>query len=139
MWVYLFWALWIRDTENQDGKRIERSVNWPEAQGRIVGSRVVWSHVEIKYEYWVFAERYEAVYNISLGPALISGVGLTGAMEARRLNREAKRNMRDFPVGSKVIVRYNRSNPRESVLYCKGEVQPPAEGPKIEPHFLTLK
>lgn len=139
MWAYLLWALWIRSDESEGEKRLERSVNWPEAQGRVLGSRLVWSHVEIMYEYWVFAERYESVYKIRLGPVLISSVGLTGVMEARRLNREAKRNMADFPVGSKVIVRYNRSNPFESVLYCKGEVRPPAEGPKIEPHFLTLK
>jgi hypothetical protein len=33
------------------------------------------------------------------------------------------------------VIRYNPAKPEESVLYCKGEVQAPGDGAKVEPHF----
>jgi hypothetical protein len=72
-WIYLIpfwpfaffgiWAFWNAMRENRDARSIERSLGWPETQGRVVGGSVVWGHVEIKYEYSVSGRRHEGTYS----------------------------------------------------------------------------
>ncbi len=69
----LIWALWNMVRDTQDEKKVERSVNWPEVQGEVISSKMVWGHVEIRYEYWLFAEKYEGAYKISLHPVVPGG------------------------------------------------------------------
>jgi len=137
--VFALWALWNIARDNWDEKRMERGIEWPEVQGRVTVSKMVWGHVEIRYEYWMFAKRYEGVQKIGLGPVAVGGKGGTSLRSAAALGNEAKGYMADFPVGAKVIVRYNKGKPEESVLYCAGEVGPPRSNePKVEANFVTL-
>jgi hypothetical protein len=137
--VLLFWAIWKMARDSKDEKEVERSLTWPEVQGKVISSKTVWAHVEIAYEYWVLAQRYEGVHKIALRPVAVGGTGTASARSAEALTTEAKGYMADFPVGAKIIVRYNGSNPQESVLYCSGEVKPPGDGAPVEPHFMTTE
>jgi hypothetical protein len=56
----------VRDS--LDEKRVQRSTNWPETQGIVVNSQVVWAHVEVRYEYWISSESYKETYELSLRP-----------------------------------------------------------------------
>ncbi len=128
----------VRDSG--DEKKMESSVNWPEVQGEVISSKMVWGHVEVRYEYWLFAERYEAAYKISLHPVVPGGKGWSSLRSAAKLGAEGSEYMAQYPVAEKVVVRYNHSKPGESVLYCKGEVGPgSSDGPKVEAHFVTLE
>jgi|SRR5580658_1624002 hypothetical protein len=127
------WVFWNAMRENRDAKSIERSLGWPETQGRVVGGSVVWGHVEVRYEYKAGGQWREGTYTEGLPPQAPSGSG--GALAARRVKYAAERYLAKYPVAANVIVRYNPENPEESVLYCKGEVHPPGDGPKVEPHF----
>jgi [ribosomal protein S5]-alanine N-acetyltransferase len=137
--VLLLWTIWKITRDSKDEKEVERSLTWPEVQGTVISGKTVWAHVEITYEYWVLAQRYEAVHKIALRPVAVGGTGITSARSAEALTTEAKGYLADFPVGAKIIVRYNRSNPQESVLYCSGKVKPPGEEPTVEPHFMTME
>lgn len=141
VWVVGLWAMWKMFRDGRDAKTMERATNWPEVQGVILSNNVGWAHVAVRYEYWLFAERHEGLYKINLTPVPVgAGAGTGAARSARALGDEAKRYQADFPVGAKVIVRYNRSNPQDSVLFCIGEIKPASPNdPKIEPHFTTLE
>jgi len=137
--VFLLWALWNIARDSWDEKRMERGMEWPEVQGHVTASKMVWGHVEIRYEYWLFAKRYEGVHKISLKPVVMGGMGWESLRSAAALGNEGKGYMADFPMNAKVIVRYNKEKPEESVLFCAGEVGPPrANEPKVEAHFVTL-
>jgi hypothetical protein len=116
-------------------------VDWPDAQGKVISSKIVWGHVEILYEYWPFAERHEGVHKISLKPVAAGGRGWEALKSARNFTDEADGYMADFPVGAKVIIRYNPSKPQDSVLYCAGEVcsHDSSETNVEPPHFITLE
>ena len=138
--IFAIWALWNMLRDSRDEKSMKRSLQWPEAQGRIISSKMVWGHVEIAYEYWVFAERFQGLYKINLRPVIPGGTAMDSLRAAKQLGVEGKENMAQYPAGTKVIVKYNREKKEESVLYCKGEVGPPdTEGPKVEAHFVTLE
>ena len=53
---------------------MERIVGWPETQGTVTGSRIVWAHVEVAYEYSISSGRYTGKYKINLrvGPRSIA-------------------------------------------------------------------
>ena len=139
-WFMLIWGAWNWVRDGQDERRIKRSLDWPEVQGNVIGSRIVWGHVEIRYEYWIFAERHEGVHKFSLTPVPAGGRGGTALRSAERLGKEGNSYIADFPIDGKVILRYNRAKPAESVLYCAGELKPvdPNET-KIDVHLVTLE
>ena len=121
LWPILFtviWAIWNATRDSRDEKLVERSLAWPEAQGIVVSSRVVWAHVEVKYEYVVSSGRYTGKYKMNLPPSPPDKYART----VTRANAEAKLDIAEYPPDSKVIVRYNPQRPSQSVLYCKGEV-----------------
>src|SRR5207245_2234852 len=101
----------------RDEKLMERSLGWPEAQGFVVASTVVWAHVEVRYEYLIKDGRYSGKYkmNLPVGPPDHY------ARTATRMNNDAKADLADYPPDAPVIIRYNPKNPKESVLYCRGE------------------
>jgi hypothetical protein len=139
-WPFAFfgiWAFWNAMRENRDAKSIERSLHWPETQGRVMGGSVVWGHVEIKYEYNVSGRRHEGTYSEGLPPQAPGGNAARGA--AFRLSKAADRYLAQYPAGSNVVIRYNPAKPEESVLYCKGDVQAPGDGPKVEPQFTVTE
>jgi hypothetical protein len=130
------WGLLKTAIETREEKRITRSVAWPEVQGKITRVDLVWAHIAIQYEYKALGKWLEGTYRVHLGPFVPSGWHVAAAAG---INRGLAGYSKEYAVGSKIIVRYNPANPAESVLYCKGEPKTATEGPKIEPHFLTLK
>ena len=150
-WVYLvalwplgffcIWAFWNMMRDSREEKSMERSLNWPEKQGRVLRSKTVWGHVEVVYEYWVLGKNYEGRYKINLPPQAPGGRAMESVRAARRLITAANEDLAEYPVGAKVVVRYNPVNPTESVLYRKGEVSPHAadEVKPEPPQFVTLE
>jgi hypothetical protein len=130
------WAIWnmVRDSRNE--KLMERSLAWPEAQGRVVSSKVVWAHVEVTYEYSISGGHYIGKYKMNLPPGPPDNFGRT----ATRMMEEARQDIADFPAGAEVIIRYNPEQPEQSVLYCRGEIcrNNTGQGSSVAPKFLTL-
>jgi hypothetical protein len=121
LWPLLFvivWAIWNMTRDSRDEKLIERSIDWPEAQGTVVSSRVVWAHVEVMYEYSISSGRFTGKYKMNLPPGPPDKFGRT----ATRMNEEARVDIADFPPGTNVIIRYNPQQPSQSVLYCTGQI-----------------
>jgi uncharacterized protein DUF3592 len=121
LWTLLFvgiWAIWNMVRDSRDEKLLEHSLAWPETQGRVMSSRVVWAHVEVKYEYSISSGRYTGKYKMNLPPGPPDRRGRTGT----RMMAEARQDIADFPPGANVVIRYNPQQPQKSVLYCKGEV-----------------
>ncbi len=139
LWPLAFvgiWAIWNIARDSRDEKLVERSLGWPEAQGIVVASRVVWAHVEVTHEYLVGSVRYKGSYKLNL-PV---GAPDRYARTAIRMNNEAKADLADYPPDAKVIIRYNPKNPKESVLYCRGEINKDktSESTGETPTFITL-
>ena len=139
LWTLLFvgiWAIWNTVRDSRDEKLVERSLTWPETQGRVMSSRVVWAHVEVKYEYSISSGRYTGKYKMNLPPGPPDKRGRT----ATRMITEAQQDIGDFPSGANVVIRYNPQQPQQSVLYCRGEISRDDTGrsPSIPPEFITL-
>src|SRR5689334_2656621 len=132
----LIWAIWNIARDSRDEKLVERSLGWPEAQAIVVASSVVWAHVEVKYEYLVKGTRYSGTYkmNLPVGPPD------RYARTATRVSNEAKADLADYPPDTRVIIRYNPKDPKQSVLYCLGEINKdkPSEDVGETPKFITL-
>jgi hypothetical protein len=84
IWVLVLWAIWKIARDRRDAQSVEHAAGWPEVQGKIISSKVVWAHVEVAYEYWVFTERHEGIHKIALMPVPVGGTGLQSARAARR-------------------------------------------------------
>jgi uncharacterized protein DUF3592 len=133
-WVYLVaswpvgfygtWVLWNALRDRSDKKSVERSLGWPEQEGYVVSSKIVWGHVQVDYKYWVSGEGHEGRHKFSLPP---EGAGGVVTIAARLFMNAANKHMGEYPAGAKVVVRYNPAKPEESVLYSKAEVNQPAE------------
>ena len=139
LWTLLFvgiWAIWNVVRDSRDEKLVERSLAWPEAQGKVMSSRVVWAHVEVKYDYSIASGRYEGKYKMNLPPGPPDRFGRTGT----RMKAEAQQDIGDFPPGTNVVIRYNPQQPQQSVFYRKGEISGDGTGrsPGIPPEFITL-
>jgi hypothetical protein len=139
LWPIAFvviWGIWNMVRDSLDGKRVLRAKDWPEAQGVVASSRVVWAHVEVIYEYWIASGSYKGRYKLSLQPVVPDHY----ARGAARTNAEAGEDLAEYPPGTKVIVRYNPQRPQESVLYCKGSLAAgPSDGASgIAPEFIVL-
>jgi Protein of unknown function (DUF3592) len=131
-WVYLvaswpicfygIWVLWNAVRDRSDRKSVERSLAWPEEQGYVVSSKIVWGHVEVDYKYWVSGEDHEGKRKFNLPPA---GVGGVITIAARLFMNAANQHMDEYPAGAKVVVRYNPAKPEDSVLCRRSEVSQP--------------
>ncbi len=140
LWPVIFagiWAIWNMVRDSRDERLVERSLAWPEAQGKVVTSKVVWSHVEVRYEYSISSGRYQGRFKINLPVGAPDRYGQTAA----RMNGEALQDMADFPPGANVIVRYDPQKLEQSVLYCRGEISRDvfAKGSGALPKFFTLR
>jgi len=131
-----FWAIWNMRRDSRNEKLMERSLAWPEVQGRVVSSKIAWAHVEVKYEYSIPSGRYMGKYKINLPAGVPDRYGQT----ATRMTEEAKQDIADFPTGADVIIRYNPQQPDQSVLYCKGEIGREGihQGSAVPPKLFTL-
>lgn len=114
IWFVIVWAIWNSRRTERDAKLVERSLAWPEAQGIVITSKVVWAHVEVAYEYHALGATYTGKYEMGLEPVAPGGLSGMGAY-----NREARQGLNQYPSGVSLIIRYNPLNPSESVLYCR--------------------
>ena len=132
----LVWAVWNSLRETKDQKKLLTSLQWPETQGRVTGNEVVWAHVRVTYEYSVAGITYCGRYDISLAP-VVPGRSVTAV---KTLNAEAQDALTKFPIGTRVVVRYNPARPEESVLYCSAGPIPAQNnsGPMNAPTFVSL-
>jgi Protein of unknown function (DUF3592) len=118
LWPIAFtvmWAIGNMARDSKDEKLLERSLTWPETQGVVISSRIVWGHLEVKYEYSLPSGNYVGKYKLNLSPAPPGGF----SQAAARTAREAKQLIQEYPNGTDVIVRYAPQRPGDSVLYCK--------------------
>jgi hypothetical protein len=116
----ILWAIWNNLRDSGDEKRVEKSLNWPETQVIVLSTEVEWAHVQVNYEYLVAGTKYQGKYEISLSPVAPDQYGRGVA----RLNAEVKQEMDDYPPGCGVVIRYNPTDPSESVLFCRsGKIQ----------------
>lgn len=140
IWLVVIWALWNMRRDSKDERMIQRSLDWPETQGKVVNSGVSWAHVEVSYEYHAGGSRYLGSYQINLSPVVPSSVGTGSAALAQRYNREAGEALRDFYPGKTIVVRYNPKKPSESVFYYRGEVSSSTQeqASSAAPNFVVL-
>jgi len=118
LWPLLFaaiWAIWNMMRDSRKEKKALRSTDWPEVQGKVQSSKIVWGHYEVTYEYAVNTKSYSGSYEINLSPAVPDRF----ARGATKMLAEAKQDLADFPVGSSVIVKFNPMDPQQSVLLCR--------------------
>ena len=105
----LGWAILRMARDSFDVKMLERSIDWPKVEGKVISNVRVWSHAEVEYEYTVSTRRYPGMYTIPL-------------YKQSRFNSPAKSAkeleecLASFPPGSNIVVRYNPEKPSESVL-----------------------
>ena len=140
MWLLIVWALWNMRRDSRDEKLVRRSLDWPETQGKIIGSKVSWAHVEVSYEYHADGVRYPGSYQINLRPVVGSSTGTGATAMAREYSRESNEALREFYPGKSIVIRYNPKKPSESLFYCAGEVSKSdqKQGDGVEPKFLVL-
>jgi hypothetical protein len=139
LWPLAFLAIWaIRNSfrDSRDEKLVEQSLAWPEAQGKVIQSKVAFAHVEVSYQYSVAGLDYTGIYKISLTPVAPDQYG----RGATRMNSEAGQDVADYPAGANVIIRFNPQAPSQSVLYCSGEITRPSnsDSKSAAPKFVTL-
>jgi hypothetical protein len=122
--LLIAWAISnaIRDTKNE--RATLKSLNWPETRGHVVSSKVVWGHVSVSYNYTVETREYAGRYKMNLPPRIPNK---DGGDNGREFLAEAKQAVNDYPVGSKLLIRYNPARPQESVIYCSDEDLPEAD------------
>lgn len=114
IWFVIVWAIWNSLLGRRDTELVEKSLAWPETQGTVTASKVVWGHVEVAYQYHVSGTTNNGKYEISLSP--VAPGSLVGSAE---FGREAREDIELYPPGAFLIIRYNPENPTESVLYCR--------------------
>jgi hypothetical protein len=111
----LGWAIFRVLRDSRGAKLLQRSVDWPQAQGTVITNLQVWSHVEVEYEYSVSKRRY-------LGPYVIPLYKQSRFNSPADSSSEIAQWLGTFPPGSNILVRYNPKKPDESILYCRGEL-----------------
>ncbi len=109
------WAIWNLLRDGSDEKEVVKNLAWPETQGTVTATEVMWAHVEVAYKYSVASTEYTGKFEISLPPQVPDRNGLGAA----RLNASAHLEMADYPPGSGLVIRYNPNNHSESVLFCR--------------------
>lgn len=122
----------MRDSRQE--KTALRSTDWPEVQGKVQSSKILWGHYEVTYEYVVNGKSHSGSYEINLSPAVPDRF----ARGARKMLEEAKQDLADFPVGSNVIIKFNPQDPQQSILLCRDTAADakPHENSSSSPKFL---
>jgi hypothetical protein len=128
-----FWAVWNILRDGRKEKEDLRAADWPEVQGRVLSSEVVWGHFEVKYEYIANGQYRQGTHVLNLPPAVPDHCG----QGAARNIAEAAQDKRDFPPGALLIVKYNPQRPEQSILLCRSKITP-HDIEQEAPKFLTL-
>jgi hypothetical protein len=102
-------------TDHRDTRLLERSIDWPEVQGKVISNVQVLIHAEVEYDYTVSSKRYTGVYKILLYKQSRFNSPAESANEIAEC-------LASFPPGSNVVIRYNPRRPAESVIYRRGEI-----------------
>ena len=123
--VILFWGsffgIWLLGNalrENHDERLLLKSISWPQTQGSVTSSRIVWAHLEVAYEFPANGQRFTGSYTVGMPATLPTFIGM-GVIA-----RATKNFLGDYPVGTKLLVRYNPLDPTESVLYSRDPASP---------------
>jgi hypothetical protein len=111
----LGWAILRIARDSLDAKVLERSIDWPEVEGKVISNVQVWSHSRVEYEYAVSTRRYTGMYTI----ALYNQSRFNSPAESAKEFAEC---LASFPPGSNILVHYNPKKPAESVLHYGREV-----------------
>src|SRR5260370_8465505 len=117
LWPVIFagiWAIWNMVRDSRDERLVERSLACPESQVKDTTTKVVWSHVEVRYEYSISSGRYQGRFKINLPVGAPDRYGQTAA----RMNGEALQDMAVFPPGANAILRYDPHKPYQCPVYC---------------------
>jgi len=112
----LGWAVlgFVRDS--LDAKALERSIDWPKVEGKVISNVQVWSHAEVEYEYSVSTRRYTGTYTIHL---FYKQSRFNSPAESAKEFAEC---LASFPPGSNILVGYNPKRPAESILQYGSKV-----------------
>jgi hypothetical protein len=111
--LVIVWAVLNMARAGRDEKEVQRSLAWPQTEGLVISSRVVWAHVEVDYGYCVGGLNYTGKFELSLAPQTPELLG------AHDFNNEAKQYTTEYAPSTRLVIRYNPLNPQESVLYCR--------------------
>ena len=102
------WTSRRRTNKTYSPEEIEK---WQRAMGSITGSRLVWNHIEISYEFLAMGKPQQGKHEVRLSPVnpddLYPEVARRHEVNAL-LNRYAR--------GTAVAVRYDPANPEQSIL-----------------------
>jgi hypothetical protein len=115
------WYMTFHRREAADQKEIERSLAWPETEGKVTSTRWMGNYVEVFYEYSVAIGTLSGKYQENL-PMTITDTPHKSFSRASRAKDEANRILADYPLGQKLVIRYNPDTPSESVMFCRGTV-----------------
>lgn len=92
-----------------------------ETQGKVTAKRWMGNYVEVFYEYSVAIGTLSGRYQENL-LLTISDTPHKSYSRASRTKDEADRILADYPIGQKLVIRYNPETPSESVMFCRGVV-----------------
>jgi len=105
----LGWAILRIVRDSLDAKVLERSIDWPRVEGKVISNVQVWSHAEVEYEYSVSSRRYTGMYTIHLYKQSRFNSPAESAKEFAEC-------LASFPPGSTIFVGYNPKRPAESIF-----------------------
>jgi len=137
LWPLFFvgiWAVWNMLRDSRQERAALRAANWPEIQGKVTNSKAVWGHFEVTYQYNIGARFYCGTYIINLPPVVPDQF----ARGASKVAAEVKQDLRDFPPGLDVIIKYNPQKLAQSILLCRGQITGAGSQEKEIPEFFSL-
>jgi hypothetical protein len=120
LWPIVFVIIWVLRNmarDRRDETEVVRSPSWPQTEGTVISSKAVWAHLEVDCGYWVGDANYTGKFQLNLAPQPPS---LSGT---QHLNNEVKQDMTDYAPGTRLAIRYNPLNPRESLLYFRAPAE----------------
>jgi hypothetical protein len=115
------WYMTRHRREAADQMEIERSLMWPETQGKVTATLWMGNYVEVLYEYSVGIGTLSGKYQENL-PMTITATPHKSFSRASYTKDEADRILAEYPIGQKLVIRYNPETPSESVMFCRGAV-----------------
>jgi hypothetical protein len=123
LWPALVLGIWALRNSLRDSKNETigiKSINWPETTGTILSSEALWGHLEVQFGYTVNGKEFNGKYTVGLDP-IVPNRSVGGVRQLKAWQEETSELVNSYPVGSRVVVRYNPERPEESVLYCSAE------------------